>query len=113
MLRQRCAIALLGSMLMAIMWNACGDSGYGDGHAKVSLVSEKRTVTRGSNFLLAVRFDLEPGWHIYWKGQNDTGYPPSVTLDLPEGFRTGEILWPVPKRLVSPGNILDHVYNDH
>jgi DsbC/DsbD-like thiol-disulfide interchange protein len=97
-------------MFMAMMLGACGDSAYGPGHAKVSLLSEKRTVTSGTGVLLGVRFDLEPGWHVYWKGQNDTGYPPHVTLDLPKGFRAGEIIWPVPKRLVSPGNILDHVY---
>jgi DsbC/DsbD-like thiol-disulfide interchange protein len=89
------------------------NSDYGPGHAKVSLFSEKRTVTRGSNILLGIRFDLEPGWHLYWNGQNDTGYPPQVMLDVSEGFRTGEILWPVPRRLVSPGNILDHVYDGH
>jgi len=50
---------------------------------------------------------------MYWKGQNDTGYPPQVTLELPAGFRAGEIMWPVPKRLVSPGDILDHVYEGH
>ena len=98
-----------------MMFEGCSssNSGYGPGHAKVSSFSEKRTMTRGSNVLLGIRFDLEPGWHLYWKGQNDTGYPPQVTLELPEGFRAGEILWPVPKRLVSPGNILDHVYDGH
>ena len=96
--------------IFVMMFEGCGPSGYGPGHAKVSLLSEKRTVTSGAGFLLGVRFDLEPGWHVYWKGQNDTGYSPHVTLDLPEGFRAGEIIWPVPRRLVSLGNILDHVY---
>ena len=100
-------------MLIVMTLGGCGGSDYGPGHAKVSLFSEKRTVTRGSNVLLGVRFDLEPGWHVYWDGQNDTGYPPHVTFELPKGFQAGEILWPVPKRLVSPGNILDHVYEGH
>ena len=99
----------------AMAFDGCGpgSSNYGPGHAKVSLVTEKRTVMHGSDVLLGVRFDLEPGWHLYWKGLNDTGYSPQITLDLPAGFRAGEILWPVPKRLVSPGNILDHVYDGH
>jgi DsbC/DsbD-like thiol-disulfide interchange protein len=100
-------------MFVAMVIGSCGNSGYGPGHAKVSMFSEKRTVGNGTNVLLGVRFDLEPGWHLYWNGQNDTGYPPHVTLELPEGFRAGEIIWPVPKRLVSPGNILDHVYESH
>jgi len=53
---------------------------------------------------------MDEGWHIYWNGRNDTGYPPALTLDLPPGFRVGEIQWPAPSRYISPGEILDHVY---
>jgi DsbC/DsbD-like thiol-disulfide interchange protein len=109
----RQALILSGSMFVAMVIGACGNSGFGPGHAKASLLSEKRTVARGSNALFGVRFDIEPGWHLYWNGQNDTGYAPHVTFELPEGFRAGNILWPVPRRLVSPGNILDHVYENH
>ena len=85
-------------------------SGYGSGHAKVSLLSEKKSMARGQEALLGVHFEIEPGWHLYWNGRNDTGYAPRITLDLPEGFEAGELEWPVPKRLISPGGILDHVY---
>ena len=85
-------------------------SAFGPGHARVALLSEKPSVPPGQEVLLGVNFHIEPGWHLYWNGRNDTGYAPRITLNLPEGFEAGELLWPVPKRLISPGGILDHVY---
>jgi DsbC/DsbD-like thiol-disulfide interchange protein len=97
--------------VLAIAFGACGrGSGYGPGHAKVTLLAEKKSFVPGTEALLAVRFDIEPEWHLYWKGQNDTGFPPRLALDLPKGFVAGDLLWPVPKRHVSPGGILDHIY---
>lgn len=85
----------------------------GDDHpAKVSLISDLAAFRPGTSQFLGVHFKLDDGWHIYWAGQNDTGLAPTVDLDLPEGFTAGDILWPTPHRYTSPGNILDHVYED-
>jgi DsbC/DsbD-like thiol-disulfide interchange protein len=104
--------ASLVVLTLTIVLGGCSlpGSNYGSGHAKVSLLSEKKALSPGQEALLGVHFEIEPGWHLYWNGRNDTGYAPRVTLDLPEGFQAGEFLWPVPKRLISPGGILDHVY---
>jgi thiol:disulfide interchange protein DsbD len=60
---------------------------------------------------LGVALDIEEGWHLYWDGQNDSGLPLSVKPLLPEGYVAGELQWPAPsRRVVSPGDILDHVY---
>jgi DsbC/DsbD-like thiol-disulfide interchange protein len=55
---------------------------------------------------------IEPGWHIYWPGHNDTGLPPTFELGLPQGVTAGPVQWPPPKRYISPGDTLDHVYED-
>ncbi|MBE0567463.1 MAG: hypothetical protein IH621_16025, partial [Krumholzibacteria bacterium] len=60
---------------------------------------------------VAWTFDLADGWHLYWHGLNDSGYPPSVHLDLPVGWRAGPLRWPVPERYLMAGGILDHVYH--
>jgi thiol:disulfide interchange protein DsbD len=57
------------------------------------------------------RFDLADRWHVYGPFRNDTGFPPSVTLALPEGWTTELWGWPVPERSVLEGGILDHVYH--
>lgn len=78
--------------------------------SRVRLVAESNEAVAGSTMLLGLRFELSDGWHIYWNGRNDTGFAPEVDWTLPEGVTVGPFLWPTPKRYVSPGDILDHVY---
>lgn len=78
--------------------------------SKVSLISEATRVSPGQTVLLGLHFDLEHQWHIYWDGQNDTGFAPTVEWTLPDGLEAGPLLWPAPHRYESPGDILDHVY---
>ncbi|MCP4572209.1 MAG: hypothetical protein GY838_07630 [bacterium] len=56
-------------------------------------------------------FDLAADWHLYWPGLNDSGFPPSLKLDLPEGWSARPLRWPVPVRHELPGGLLDHVYD--
>jgi DsbC/DsbD-like thiol-disulfide interchange protein len=56
--------------------------------------------------VLGLHFDIEPGWHIYWKNPGDTGAPPTWKIS---GVRTGEVMWPAPTRHES-NDILDYVY---
>jgi thiol:disulfide interchange protein DsbD len=55
--------------------------------------------------------DIEPGWHLYWKNNGDTGMPIMLKLTLPEGVTAGEILWPTPKRYEHSGGLLDYTYD--
>jgi thiol:disulfide interchange protein DsbD len=45
---------------------------------------------------LAVVFDIEPGWHIYWHNPGDTGMATTATLSPP----LGEARFPGPHRFV-------------
>jgi len=67
---------------------------------------------RDSTFDVEWRFRIAEGWHLYWDGLNDSGVPPRVELDLPDGWSADPPRWPMPERHVSPGGILDHVYFD-
>lgn len=78
--------------------------------SKVELIAEAAEVHPGQTVLLGLRFELADHWHIYWDGRNDTGFAPMVDWTVPEGVSVGPMLWPAPQRYVSPGNILDHVY---
>lgn len=79
-------------------------------HAKVTLVRGAREAAPGATVDVGVSFAIDPGWHLYWNGRNDTGEAPKVRLDLPPGVTAGPTLWPAPERHVSGGDILDHVY---
>ncbi len=108
-----CAAGVVASMAIASPAAAQFDDDVGDEHpAKATLVSELAGLHPGETQLVGIRFDLQPKWHIYWDGQNDTGLPVTLDWDLPDGFRAGPIRWPVPTRYTSPGDILDHVYEE-
>ncbi len=78
-------------------------------HGTVELISDVQSIQPGSAFLVGLLFRLEPGWHIYWKNPGDSGQPPRVSWQLPEGFKAGPIEWPAPKRL-PVGSLLDYGY---
>lgn len=46
--------------------------------------------------MLAVRFRIEPKWHIYWKNPGESGTRPEIRITGPEGLSVGTILWPRP-----------------
>jgi thiol:disulfide interchange protein/DsbC/DsbD-like thiol-disulfide interchange protein len=79
-------------------------------HGTVELISAVNSIQPGSDFQVGLHFQLEPGWHIYWKNPGDSGQPPRLKWDLPEGLTAGEIEWPVPKR-VPVGPLLDYGYD--
>ncbi|MFZ2872884.1 MAG: protein-disulfide reductase DsbD domain-containing protein [Phycisphaerales bacterium] len=79
-------------------------------HATPSLIAETRSLVPGQNAMLAVQFEIEPRWHLYWPGRNDSGLAPEIKLTGPEGYEFGEPLWPAPKRHVQAAGILDHVF---
>ncbi|MBU2116388.1 MAG: thiol:disulfide interchange protein, partial [Alphaproteobacteria bacterium] len=54
--------------------------------------------TPGSTLMLAVRQDIEPGWHTYWRNPGDSGGATTLDWRLPAGFSAGEIVWPLPER---------------
>jgi hypothetical protein len=83
---------------------------YAVEHVKLTILSERQAIWPGGSVDIALRFSIIPKWHLYWRGQNDTGFAPDVTWTLPKGYAAGETIWPVPKRHISPGDLLDHVY---
>lgn len=93
---------------MVALGMACAASAQG--HARARLVSEYQTILPGATNWLGLTFDIDPGWHLYWNGQNDSGFPITFKVSAPEGYTVGPALWPAPMRHVNEGDILDHVY---
>ncbi|MFN3353253.1 MAG: protein-disulfide reductase DsbD family protein [Brevundimonas sp.] len=54
--------------------------------------------TPGSTVIVAVRQDIKPGWHTYWRNPGDSGGPTTLDWTLPEGVSAGDIVWPLPER---------------
>ena len=69
-------------------------------------------IVPGEPFLVGVRLKMEPHWHTYWKYPGDAGIPTDIKWQLPEGWRVGDIQWPIPLKLEEPGDILIYGYHD-
>ena len=80
-------------------------------HLTASLVSEHKGVVSGQPFWVALYFDIIPEWHTYWQNAGDSGNPPSIDWELPEGFSASEIHWPYPQRL-PVGPLMNYGYSD-
>lgn len=71
------------------------------GRINSRLISSHHSVTAGADFDMALDFELDPDWHSYWKNPGDSGAPIHVEWNMPEWLSTGEIIWPLPKRIVT------------
>lgn len=86
---------------------------YGDDNIAVELVADGAP-RAGQEWMLALRFlPSSEEWHGYWSNPGDAGQGMQLQLDLPEGWETGEPLYPVPETLVQqlPNSaIMNHIY---
>ncbi|XBQ14909.1 MAG: protein-disulfide reductase DsbD domain-containing protein [Oceanicaulis sp.] len=71
--------------------------GGADPMVDARLVSDRASVAPGETFHIALHQDITEGWHTYWRNPGDSGEPTRLELDLPEGWTTGEMIWPAPK----------------
>lgn len=78
-------------------------------HAHLSLISEHGSATSGDSRWVGLRFQLDPGWHIYWSNPGDSGEPPKVVWQLPSGFKAGDLQFPTPHRIADHG-LTDYGY---
>jgi DsbC/DsbD-like thiol-disulfide interchange protein len=78
-------------------------------HAKLELIAEEDSFRPGHTLWVGLHFELDDGWHIYWRNPGDSGEPPRIEWNLPAGFEAGAIRWPAPKRLGS-GSVVDYGY---
>jgi thiol:disulfide interchange protein len=80
-------------------------------HLTVELLSLESSVKPGGESSLGLHFTLDKGWHVYWSNAGDSGEPPSIKWTLPEGFTTGAMQFPAPRRLPL-GPLMDFGYED-
>ncbi len=76
------------------------------------LIASTTTVTPGVPFTLGVFFNIDPGWHLYWKFAGDAGLPPMIKWNLPAGWTVGSLQWPLPVRFTEKGPLTTYGYSD-
>jgi len=70
---------------------------------QVRLLADVESIAPGKEFTVGIEFTMKPHWHIYWRNPGDSGLPPEIKWQLPEGFKVGEFMWPIPKRIEMAG----------
>ncbi len=77
-----------------------------------SLIADTTAITPGQPFEVGLLLEMAPKWHTYWQYPGDAGIPTTIAWTLPEGFGNGPIQWPLPERVVEPGDIEVYAYKD-
>lgn len=67
--------------------------------ATVELIADVQRESSPFEVWVGLRFRLQEKWHIYWRNPGDSGGPPTVTWQLPDGVTAGAVVWPMPSRL--------------
>ncbi len=78
-------------------------------HVTVSLIPERLDLAAGGTTRLAIRFDIEAGYHLYFAYPGQSGVGTRFAWQLPAGVTVDSIEWPVPERLVTEG-LVTQVY---
>jgi len=87
---------LLGLLLL---WSPLGqaqDTASGD-HVKIRWLAPT-TFASDKTEPIGFYFEVDPGWHVYWRNAGDSGAAPRFDVQA-EGAKTSEIQWPFPTRL--------------
>jgi DsbC/DsbD-like thiol-disulfide interchange protein len=107
----------LGTLVAVVglaLWPALlrGQTFEGRELVHASLTADTEAVIPGKPFMLGLLLKMAPGWHTYWKFPGDAGIPTEIKLQLPSGWKAGEIQWPIPLKTSDPGDIQTYGYQD-
>jgi DsbC/DsbD-like thiol-disulfide interchange protein len=83
-----------------------------DDLVRVQLLADATRVAAGQELTIGARFDIEPGWHLYWSNPGESGLPTELELTAPPGFVVGPVRYPGPMRFESPGSITSYGYDE-
>lgn len=106
------AVVSAGAILMMSAGPVEAQTHDGIELVEARLIANSETVVPGRPITLGLHLKMAPGWHTYWEYSGDAGLPVSLDLELPDGFRTTGLQWPVPHRMVEPGDLEVYAYKD-
>ncbi len=87
------AAAIVASLLLPQARAQDSSPWLKDGHSAVRLLAGSRS---GAVLLGGIAFQLQPGWHTYWRNPGDSGVPPRIDFSKSDNIEAVTILWPAP-----------------
>src|SRR5437868_13004960 len=101
--RTRCF--LISLLLFAALSGARAQTYQGRELVQAKLLADVSAVVPGKPFTAGLLLHMVPNWHTYWKFPGDAGIATEIQWKLPDGWKVGEIRWPIPLKLNEPGDI--------
>ncbi len=77
-----------------------------------TLVADVDAIAAGQSLHLGVRYDIAPGWHIYWLNPGESGMETWVDPKLPDGWTAQAVQYPGPSRFTDAGGLVNYGYAD-
>jgi thiol:disulfide interchange protein DsbD len=68
----------------------------GNPRVEARLLIDAAEAAPGEPVRLGVHFDLDRGWHLYWRNPGQAGLPTQLEWQV-EGARVGPVQWPAPR----------------
>ena len=78
---------------------------------KVTALPVQEGVRVGKPIEIALQFDIEPGWHIYWKNPGDSGEATTIKWNLPEGWKEVDVRFPTP-HAIDAGGVVNYGFEN-
>lgn len=106
-----CLVAISSALpLLAAMPAEAAATGWTDvtgGRVRLIAAGE-----RDGAYDAGIEFELEPGWHIYWRFPGESGVPTEADFQASANLAAAELLFPAPERYYD-GYSTAIVYHDH
>ena len=80
-------------------------------NSSAEIIHDIQSLKPSQEYLIGVKFNLDPGWHTYWKNPGDSGEKASFEWDLPDGLVLEGPFWPQPEKIPYPP-LMTFGYND-
>ncbi len=78
-----------------VLATATGAPDEGNPRVRATLLADVAVASPSEPFRAAVHFEIDRGWHIYWRNPGQSGLPTRLDWAI-ESARVGPILWPAP-----------------
>lgn len=69
---------------------------------RAQLIAETQSAQPGRPLSVALRLEMQEGWHTYWINPGDAGLATSIAWELSPGLHAGPLQWPLPERIETP-----------
>lgn len=104
-------LALLLAAFLCLSVPAFAQNQLGEPKVRAQLIAEQESIQPGKPFWVALRMEITPDWHVYWRNPGDSGMATRLSWDIPAGYQAGSIVWPTPSRIAIPP-LLNYGYSN-